>query len=79
MTEQTLRERLAEAFGPVFDGDDPCETTCADAALSVFREWLESQLSDQMIAAAGAEGDDSLRILNRYFSKIHAALGESYD
>tara|TARA_R110002111_G_scaffold170741_3_gene236440 strand:+ start:1472 stop:1708 length:237 start_codon:yes stop_codon:yes gene_type:complete len=48
----SLREELIAALQAEFDGEDPCETTCANAALKVFREWLGSEaVSDPLYVA----------------------------
>jgi hypothetical protein len=58
-----LREELITALQAEFDGDDPCETTCANAALKVFREWLGSDEVFLTIGNAMAEHGAKVRTM----------------
>ena len=93
MTEQTLRERLAE----IISLKDQCEpehenvfpdsryasdwsVMIADAALSVFREWLDSKLAEQMIIAVKeGKSDEILSYLNDRLTAVQDALGGQHD
>jgi len=82
MTEQTLREKLAEALSRnervnQTTGSIKHKKPVAEVALSAFREWLDSKLAEQMIIAVKeGKSDEILSYLNDRLTAVQDALGD---